>query len=173
MNSPRLLLHVCCAPCATEPIERVKRDYDVALFFSNSNVWPRAEYDKRLDESRKLARIVELPLVVDEYEHESWRDTVRGSEEEPEGGERCRSCFGFSLARAARYAEQNKFQAFSTTLSVSPHKSSRLIFEVGATLLLFLAVDFKKQNGFTRSAELSKKYGLYRQHYCGCEFSRR
>jgi hypothetical protein len=173
MSRTRLLLHVCCAPCATAPVERVKNNHEVTLFFSNSNVWPSAEYYKRLDESRKLARLVDLPLVIDAYEHASWRNAVRGLEEEPEGGERCRSCFGFSLARAARYAEQNAFPAFSTTLTVSPHKSSRIIFDVGATLLLFSPLDFKKQDGFKRSTELSKEYGLYRQHYCGCEFSRR
>lgn len=173
MNRPRLLLHVCCAPCATAPVERVKQDHDVTLFFSNSNIRPPSEYDKRLLETRKLARLTDLRLVADAYRHDAWQEAVRGCEEEPEGGERCRRCFRFSLARAARYAEAHDFDAFSTTLTVSPHKSSRLLIEIGSGLPLFLPLDFKKQDGFKQSLELSRKYGLYRQDYCGCEFSQR
>jgi len=167
----RLLLHVCCAPCATAPIERVSPQYDLALFFSNSNVWPKAEYEKRLNEARRLAGLVRLPLAVDPYDHVAWQRSVRGWEREPEGGERCRHCFAFSLGRTARHAERNGFDFFSTTLTVSPHKSSRLVFEAGASFPSFLPLDFKKQGGFQQSVTLSATYHLYRQDYCGCEFS--
>jgi hypothetical protein len=168
---PRILLHVCCAPCATWPIERLRKDYDVTLFFSNSNVAPAAEYEKRLQNVRKLADRLALPLIADAYDHDRWREHVKGLENEPEKGRRCEKCFEFNLNRAADYGRNHGFELFTTSLTVSPHKSSATIFRIARGKGRFLECDFKKENGFKRSRELSRLYDLYRQDYCGCEFS--
>ena len=173
MVKGRILLHVCCAPCGTHSIEVLRRDWDVTLFFSNSNIAPEAEYQRRLATARELASTLGLPLVVDSYDHAAWLESVRGLEDEPEKGKRCAKCFEFNLGRAAAYARANGFDHFTTTLTISPHKSSPLIFGIGERLGGFLAVDFKKQDGFRQSVEASKRLGLYRQDYCGCEFSLR
>ena len=169
----KILLHVCCAPCSTHAIELLKEDYDVALFFSNSNIFPKEEYEKRLEDARKIAEIHDLELVVDDYNHTAWLEFIKGLEQEPERGKRCLKCFEFNLIRIAAYSIKEGFGAFTTTLTISPHKDTRKIFEIGKGLGNFLAVDFKKKDGFKRSIELSKKYDLYRQSYCGCEFSMR
>lgn len=169
----RLLLHVCCGPCATHSVEALAAEYALTLFFSNSNIAPRAEYDKRLDAARRLASICDVPLVEDEYAHARWRAWVAGLEAEPEGGGRCEKCFAYNLRRTARYARAHGFDLFSTTLTISPHKDTRTILRVGQAAGDFLAVDLKKKGGFQRSVELSRAYGLYRQNFCGCEFSAR
>ena len=168
-----LLLHVCCGPCATHSIRTLQADYDVSLYFSNSNVAPAAEYEKRLAEARRVAAICGVPLLVDVYEHEAWLAAVRGLEDEPEKGRRCERCFEFNLARTAHWATDHAFDLFTTTLTISPHKDAALIFRIGGRLGPFLAMDFKKAGGFKRSVDLSREYGLYRQSYCGCEFSAR
>jgi epoxyqueuosine reductase len=168
---PRLLLHVCCGPCATACIERLRGVYAVTLFFSNSNIAPETEYRTRLAQARTLAARTDLPLLEDAYDHAAWRAGVAGLEDEPEGGRRCTACFRFSLARTAARAAGDGFTAFTTTLTVSPHKQSATVFAVGAHWAAFLPVDFKKQGGFQRSAVLAAAQGLYRQDYCGCEFS--
>jgi hypothetical protein len=175
MTAPRqrILLHVCCAPCATHSIEKLGATYDVTLFFSNSNIHPRDEYETRLAQARKLADLTGCRLIEDAYDHAAWLAFIAGFEAEPEKGRRCLKCFEYNLARAAQCARRNGFDGFTTTLTISPHKRSPDIFRVGAGLGDFLAVDFKKRDGFRRSIELSRQYGLYRQAYCGCEFSRR
>ena len=167
-----LLLHLCCGPCATHPVQLLLRDYRLTLFFSNCNISPAEEYEKRLAGAREVARRHELPLVEDAYDHAAWLAHVRGWESAPEGGDRCRRCFEFNLLRAARHAGEHDFDLFTTTLTVSPHKNSAAIFEIGERLGPFLAIDLKKEDGFRKAVALSKQYGLYRQDYCGCEFSR-
>lgn len=169
----RLLLHMCCGPCATHSVEVLGRDYEVTLFFSNSNIWPEEEYQLRLAAAVALAQRCGMPFVEDAPNHETWRSHVQGMELERERGRRCEACFEFSLARAARFASDNGFDLFTTTLTISPHKDTGRIHAIGQRLGPFLAVDLKKGDGFRRSVELSKLYGLYRQDYCGCEFSRR
>lgn len=169
----RVLLHVCCAPCSTHAIETLLREYDVTLFFSNANIDPADEYARRLESARQTAGAYDLPLVEDLYNHAAWQQHVAGLEGEPERGARCTKCFEFNLARAADYARTHGFDLFTTTLTISPHKDSRTIFAIGERLGPFLALDFKKKDGFRHSLELSRKHGLYRQTYCGCEFSRR
>jgi predicted adenine nucleotide alpha hydrolase (AANH) superfamily ATPase len=172
-DETRVLLHTCCGPCATHCVRALQADYDVTLFFSNSNISPAGEYERRLAAARELARICAVCLVEDPYDHGAWLAHVRGYEGEPERGARCEKCFEFNLRRTAGYAEANGFDCFTTTLTVSPHKSSPVIFRVGEAAGPFLKVDFKKKDGFKHSLELSREYGLYRQDYCGCEFSRR
>jgi epoxyqueuosine reductase len=177
MERVYILLHTCCAPCATASVERlIAIGYSPVLFFSNSNISPREEFDKRLDEARRLASTLEIALYEDEYDHTAWLKAVSklpGYAEEPEGGRRCAACFEFSFRRAEIRAAASEIPVFTTTLSVSPYKKSRQLFDVGALFPGFEPVDFKKKEGYKRSIELSRKYGLHRQNYCGCEFSRR
>ena len=168
---PKLLLHVCCGPCATHVIDVLREDYAVTLFFSNSNIAPYTEYQARLCSAEKLAVITGLDMVTDIYDHEAWLAHVRGLEGEPEKGRRCAKCFEYNLRRSAHYARRLGYEHFTTTLTISPHKDAATIFETGRALGEFLALDFKKGDGFRHSTELSKAYGLYRQQYCGCEFS--
>ena len=168
----RILLHCCCAVCASSCIERLQEaGNQVVLFFSNCNIAPEEEYLRRLESMRRLAEICKLELIVDEYDHQAWRQAVAGLEKEPERGARCPVCFGFSLERTARKAAELQIGRFTTSLTVSPLKDSKTIFAVGAKYPGFEAVDFKKKNGFLRSIRLSEKFGFYRQDYCGCEFS--
>lgn len=175
---PSLLLHVCCGPCSTACVERLRAGgCEPTLFFSNANIAPREEYERRRDTAAKFAEKAGLKFVEDvEASHDEWLEKVaHGYENEPEGGARCRRCFAFNLARAAAYARANGFGSFTTSLTVSPHKRSALVFEAGheAGGEAFAEIDFKKRDGFKRSIELSAELGLYRQSYCGCEFSMR
>ncbi len=174
MHSPaNVLLHICCGPCATHAVETLRAHHQVTMFFSNSNVAPKPEYELRLRHARKLVGIYCVPLMEDTYDHDAWLEQVRGHEHEPEGGTRCERCFLFNLGRAAKQAQNHGFDSFTTSLTVSPHKRSETIFSVGSKLGSFLPVDFKENNGFKHSVELSRQHGLYRQDFCGCEFSRR
>jgi predicted adenine nucleotide alpha hydrolase (AANH) superfamily ATPase len=170
----RYLLHVCCGPCATASLERLRDEGEVVLFFSNGNLFPAAEFDRRLAAAQTLAAATGVELVVDEYDHEAWRAFVAGLEDEPERGGRCLRCFEFSFQRAARYAKDYGFSGLATTLTISPYKRSADIFRVGKDVWDgFLEIDFKKRDGYRRSLELSRELGLYRQDYCGCEYSLR
>ncbi|MBU0906803.1 MAG: epoxyqueuosine reductase QueH [Nanoarchaeota archaeon] len=175
----KILLHVCCGPCSTASVERLReKGYDVVLFFPNSNIYPEGEWEKRLENARKIAELHGLELVVGEYDHSAWREFVRGLENEKEGGARCLRCFEFNLAKTAKKARELGIENFTTTLTVSRFKNSSQIAEVGRVVgarigVNFLEHDFKKQGGFEKSVELAKKFDLYRQNYCGCEFSLR
>lgn len=167
----KCLLHCCCGPCAshccTVLVDQGRRP---VLFFSNSNIYPFEEYKRRWESLKRLALHMGLEAVCDFYDHDAWREFVKGHELDPEGGARCRLCFEFNMSRARKYADIRNLQ-FTTSLTVSPHKDSKVIFEVGKKLGGFLPIDFKKRNGFRHSVELSEQFGLYRQNYCGCEFS--
>lgn len=174
MDEKQILVHCCCGPCSTSSIERLLREgYAPTLFFSNSNIFPKTEFDKRYDALKIVANHYKLPFICDVYQHEQWLAHIKGFENEKEHGKRCTLCFGFSLKRAYEYALMNNIPYFCTTLTVSRFKNSQTIFEVGEQYESFLKLDFKKQNGFQRSIELAKELGLYRQQYCGCEFSMR
>lgn len=170
-NRKKLLLHVCCGPCAAGAIKHLEQEFEPTLFFSNSNIFPEREYIKRLENAKKLAHILRLPLIDDYYDHNTWRRYIHGYEHSTEGGERCRLCFEFNLKRTAAYAVANHFDHLATTLTISPHKRSETIFEVGRQFKGFLPFNFKKQDGFKESIMFSKQHELYRQNYCGCEFS--
>ncbi|MDD5706733.1 MAG: epoxyqueuosine reductase QueH [Kiritimatiellae bacterium] len=169
-----ILLHTCCAPCASACIERLRAErYDVTLFFSNANIGSPAECALRLESVRRLAEYLAVPLMVDPTSHDDWLTYIRGLEQAAEGGARCRRCFAYSLRRTAAKAAELGMPHFTTSLSISPHKHSPTLFEEGraADPQRFLATDFKQRDGFRRSGELARVYGLYRQNYCGCEFS--
>jgi predicted adenine nucleotide alpha hydrolase (AANH) superfamily ATPase len=181
-----ILVHSCCGPCSTSVTERLAADYDVTLFFYNPNITDKEEYMRRLEAQRifvagyNMRPETDFPitLAVGPYEPEVFFDAVRGLEAEPEGGARCKKCFKLRIGRAAGYASLHGFELFTTTLSVSPHKNFEELAKIGGTAairggLTFLAEDFKKKDGYRRSIELSKAYGLYRQQYCGCAFSKR
>lgn len=172
--APRILLHTCCAPCAAPSAERLLlAGREVVLYFSNFNIFPEAEYQKRLEHARRLAGVMNLVIEEDAYDHAEWLEHIRGLENEPEKGRRCEKCFEFSLTRTDQMAARLGIGAFATTLTLSPHKVSRIIFEIGRRFPRFEPIDFKKQGGFLRSMELSDEFDLYRQNYCGCEFSKR
>ena len=171
-----ILLHVCCAPCASACVERLlEAERTPVLFFSNSNIFTEEEFEKRLECVHRLAEIHKLELIVDPYDHEAWLETVSALENpasEPEGGRCCTLCFAWNLGRAAAKAQERNLN-FTTSLTVSPHKNSHMIFETGGSFHGFEPWDFKKKDGFKRSIELSRLYGFYRQKFCGCEYSLR
>ena len=169
----KVLLHTCCGPCASACVPRLREEgHDVTMFYSNSNIDTPEEFKKRLAAAAKLAEADGVELVADGYDHGSWlREVAAGLENEPEKGARCGKCFRFNLARTARYAAEHGFDAFATSLTVSPHKVSAGIFEASGDER-FLKADFKKRDGFKASLRRSAELGLYRQSYCGCEFSK-
>lgn len=176
----RLLLHACCAPCASYVLEYLSRYFKITVFFSNDNITDPAEYEKRLQALYQLCSAApfcrEVTVVADSYNPQSFYRAAAGLEREPEGGARCTACFQLRLGRTAQYAAANGFSWFGTTLSISPYKNTPLLNRIGAGLaeqqgLLWLPADFKKRGGYQRSIELCREYGIYRQHYCGCAFS--
>jgi len=174
----KVLLHVCCAPCSTYSIEKLQKDYEVTLFFYNPCIFPEAEYKKRLENAKIVAKEMNCKLISPEYNHQEFLDFIKGFEDEPENGLRCLKCFEQRLSKTSEYAFENGFDFFITTLTISPHKNSKKIFKIAEKIskknkIDFLEIDFKKKDGFKKSIELSKKYHLYRQNYCGCEFSLR
>ncbi|NCB29179.1 MAG: epoxyqueuosine reductase QueH [Clostridia bacterium] len=175
---PRLLLHSCCGPCSSAVLETLAPHFALTVFFCNPNIYPEDEYRHRLAEQARL--LAELPfevsLLEDPYDHAAFLSAVRGLEREPEGGARCEPCFRLRMERAARAAHDGSFDFFTTTLSVSPHKDAQLLGAIGQELgarygVAYLPSDFKKKEGYKRSVALAKQYALYRQDYCGCEFS--
>ena len=175
---PRLLLHSCCGPCSSYVLEYLTRYFEVFLSHHNPNIQPRAEYDLRLENQLKvLERIPGVTLVPCGYDGGAYDEAVRGLEDEPEGGARCTECFKLRLDFAAREAKRLGCDYFATTLTVSPHKDAQRINAIGEALagkygVKWLPGDFKKRDGYKRSIELSREFGLYRQNYCGCLFSR-
>ncbi len=174
----KVLLHCCCGPCASSSLPALKdMGHEATLFFANSNIDTREEFERRLAEAEKLAAAEGVSVAVLDYDHEEWlREVASGFEHEPERAGRCARCFKYNLAKAREYAAANGFDAFATTLSVSPHKDSRVIFKQGESVagggVEFLPVDFKKNGGFLKSVERARELGMYRQDYCGCEFSK-
>ena len=179
---PSLLLHSCCAPCSSYCLEYLSQYFKITVLYYNPNLFPAGEYERRVFEQKKL--VVALPtkypvtLVEMKGEPEEFYSAVKGLEHIREGGERCFACFRLRLERAARYAKENGFDFFTTTLTISPLKNAQKLNEIGEAAgvkfgVRHLPSDFKKKDGYKRSVELSKVYGLYRQDYCGCVFSKR
>ncbi|MCX7658288.1 MAG: epoxyqueuosine reductase QueH [Oscillospiraceae bacterium] len=181
-TAPSLLLHSCCAPCSSYVLLYLSDYFKITVFYFNPNIAPQEEYQKRLLEQKKFIKKIATKNPVDfiegDYDHSGFLEIAKGLESEPECGKRCHVCYGLRLNETARLAKKRGFDFFTTTLSVSPHKNAAKINEIGlnAAKLFgakFLCADFKKKNGYKRSIELSKEYNLYRQDYCGCEFSKR
>ena len=179
---PRLLLHSCCAPCSSYVLEYLNSIFEITVFYYNPNITPQEEYDKRVDEVVRLTGSMPFnhPVCFKEgnYEPDRFFAMAKGLENEPEGGRRCDMCYRLRLEESAKLAKEGNFDFFTTTLTISPLKKADKLNEIGRELsaiygVPYLFSDFKKKDGFKRSIELSRQYGLYRQDYCGCVFSRR
>jgi predicted adenine nucleotide alpha hydrolase (AANH) superfamily ATPase len=174
----QVLMHICCAPDATVPVVRLRaKGYEPVGFFYDPNIHPKAEYELRLDQARKLAAIDGFELIEGPYDPQRWIAATREFWREPEGGRRCPVCFGVLLETAARKAGELGIAVYTTTLLISPHKDVHILEQVGREKgvlygVSFLPEPFRKKDGFRESVLLSKEYGLYRQNYCGCVYSR-
>ncbi len=179
-GTPTLLLQSCCGPCSSYVLEVLSKYFKVTVLYYNPNIFPAEEYNKRLEQQIKIINSMsfenEVCLLPCDYRPDEFSDCVKGFENEPEGGLRCRECFYLRMAKTAELAKEKDFDFFTTTLSVSPHKNAKLLNEIGKELqekygINYLFADFKKKEGYKRSIELSKEFDLYRQEYCGCKFS--
>lgn len=179
---PTLMLHACCAPCSSYCLEYLSKYFRITVYFYNPNIYPENEYSLRTEEARRLISEMNFKYPVEFIEgpFDPWEfyNCIKGLEQEKEGGERCFRCYRLRLESTARLAKEMGFDYFTTTLSISPLKHADKINEIGEELseiypVKHLPSDFKKKNGYKRSTELSKEFGLYRQDYCGCVFSMR
>ena len=190
---PKLLLQACCCPCSSHCLEVLEGYFDISVYFYNPNIDEKQEYEKRLEELKRFTReadfALDVKLIEGDYEPELFYEMAKGRENLPERGERCYDCYKLRLRKTAEYARDHGYDYFSTTLSISPYKNAEWLNEIGMELEremretsgraedvkspIFLFSDFKKKNGYKRSIELSEEYGLYRQDYCGCVFSKR
>lgn len=175
---PKLTLHLCCAPCSSHVIGLLEEHFDLLLYFYDPNIQPKSEYERRRDESRRFADKKGISFVEGPYDVENWNSLVRGYEDSPERGERCRLCYEMRMSEAARFARENNSGYFTTVLSISPHKDVVRINEIGFAMqerfgVKYLPADFKKKEGFKKSINLSRENGFYRQDYCGCLYSKR
>ncbi|MGI5896986.1 MAG: epoxyqueuosine reductase QueH [Oscillospiraceae bacterium] len=178
---PSLLLHSCCAPCSSYVLEYLSQFFEITVFYYNPNITLPEEYRHRVEELKRLLREMPLEhpvrLLEGNYQPERFYEAAQGLEQLPEGGERCFRCYELRLREAARIAAEQRCDYFTTTLSISPMKRADKLLEIGERLaeevgVPYLVSDFKKRNGYKRSIELSKMYGLYRQDYCGCIYSK-
>ncbi len=189
-KTPRLFLHSCCAPCSSYVLEYLRKFFRITVFFYNPNISMESEYLKRVAEQKRLiaeynrlikdglAKGFEIGVVEGDYAPQEFYDIAKGLEQCPEGGERCFKCYELRLRETARRAAAGRFDYFATTLTISPLKNAQKLNEIGKRLsgeysISWLPSDFKKKNGYKRSIELSAEYGLYRQNYCGCAYSKR
>ncbi len=179
-KAPSLLLHSCCAPCSSYVLEYLSDYFNITVFYYNPNIFPESEYTKRILEQQMLIGEMKVKhpvlFIAGHYDKERFYEMARGMEHLKEGGERCLKCYELRLREAAKIAKEGGFEYYTTTLSISPLKNADRLNEIGTRLaneygVKYLQSDFKKRNGYKRSIELSKEFGLYRQDYCGCEFS--
>ena len=176
----KLLLHSCCAPCSSHVISYLTKYFDITVLYYNPNISPKNEYEKRKEEQirliKEIDKINKIDIIDCDYENDIYEKEIKGLEDEPERGKRCTVCFNLRLSKTALLAKNLNYDYFCTTLTVSPYKNSNLINEIGIELekkygVKWLYSDFKKDNGYKHSIELSKQYNLYRQNYCGCKYS--
>ncbi len=177
MNKPSLLLHSCCAPCSSHVIELLSPQWHITSFFYNPNIAPAGEYNTRLGELKKFSVLKSFKLIEGDYDNKTWTAAVKKYRHLGEKSLRCRECFNFRLDKVFSFAAERKMDAVATVLSISPHKDTSVINSIGLDLekkygIKFIESDFKKNNGFKHSLELSKEHDFYRQKYCGCGYSR-
>ncbi len=181
-RKPKLLLHACCAVCASFPLEFLSEVFDLTVFFNNSNIYPQSEHDRRLDELKRY--LLEefngsIKVITKPYDYETYMKPLDPFKDDPEGWRRCFMCYRFRMEEAYQYAVNNNFDYFTTVMSISRQKDSQKINQIGHTLskkyptVRYFYSDFKKGNGQTRKNELVSKHDLYRQDYCGCKYSMR
>lgn len=178
---PTLLLHSCCAPCSSYVLEYLSNYFKITVFYYNPNIAPYEEYEKRKAEEERFIKECNfkypVSFVEGDYDNYKYEELIKGLEEEKEGGPRCKICYNLRMEESCKYAKENNFDYFTTTLSISPYKNAVLLNEIGEDLskkydIKYLYADFKKRNGYKRSIELSRIYNLYRQDYCGCKYSK-
>lgn len=173
---PKLLLHACCGPCSTSVIKLLQTYFDITLYYYNPNIYPVTEYQKREKELRKLVDILgdNIPIITEDYDYNEYLEEIKGYEHLGERTMRCYKCYEFRIKKLSEVASALGFDYYTTVMSVSPYKDSNWINELGKKYQLssnFLYSNFKKENGYSESIRLAKIYDLYRQDYCGCEFS--
>lgn len=177
MIAKKILLHACCGICSAYPILNLRElGYEPVVYFFNPNIYPEMEYQKRLEMEKILCKHHQCELVVGDYDQQFYFDTVKGLENEPERGKRCEVCFKLRLEESAKKAKELGIDTFTTSIVISPHKNFTLLSEIGEKIakkyeLEYLAVDFKKKDGFLKTNQISRELNLYRQNYCGCKFS--
>lgn len=177
---PRLLLHSCCAPCSSACLEKLTKYFDVTIYFYNPNIVSEIEFEKRLSEQKRFAYEVygdSVKVIETAHSSDDYHKIIKGLESLPERSKRCYECYKLRLQKTCEYAKDNGYDYFTTTLSISPHKNADWLNQIGEELekeigVKFLNSDFKKENGYLRSIELSNEHNLYRQDFCGCVFSR-
>lgn len=172
------LLHTCCAPCSIAIVEELKDKFDLTVFFYNPNIFPEEEYLKRKEQVIKVCKMWNIKMIDKDYEHEKWREQMKGYEAEPEMGARCPLCFRFRLAKAVQYANENKFDLWDTSLTSGRNKKAEIIHPIANDLsqqfgVEFFGADWKKGGRQERGRKLTQEHQIYRQNYCGCEFSLR
>lgn len=178
-NQEKTLVHICCAPDASYGVVTISEEFgEVVGHFFNPNIWPEAEYEKRLRETVRLSSLYSFELIQGPFEQDRWSQAVAGLEDEPEKGRRCEVCIRFRLEECARVSNESGFKAFTSVLTVSPKKIASMVNDAGMESarkfgVPFIPLDLKKRDGFKKSVEISKKLSLYRQNYCGCRFSLR
>ena len=179
-DKKRILLHSCCAPCSSHVITFLTNFFDITILYYNPNISPIEEYEKRKEEQIRLINEIEkinkIDIIDCDYDNDKYESLIKGYEDCPERGQRCTICFNLRLEKTAKMASELKYDYFCSTLTVSPYKNSKLINEIGEKLgekynIKWLYSDFKKEDGYKKSIELSHKYNLYRQNYCGCKYS--
>lgn len=176
-NNKKILLHSCCAICSAHPIKHLRKiGYDPVVYFYNPNIQPEEEYEKRLEAQKKLCEKLDCELIIEDYEPKMFEIAAFGLEDEPEGGDRCKKCFELRLSKTGEKAKDLNIEKFTTSIVISPHKDYELISEIGGKIALkydlnYLDIDFKKNDGMSKSNQTAKELGLYRQNYCGCKYS--
>jgi hypothetical protein len=176
MAKEKILIHACCATCAGYVLEQLSADFTPVIYYCNPNIHPEEEYVLRSSELQKYAAAQNISFIEDPYGPRQWLTQVKGLENEPEKGLRCDRCFALRLQKTAAYALKNDISIFTTTLTISPHKSSKRILEIGQKIadencLKFLARNFKKHDGYKKTMEIARSQNFYRQKYCGCVYS--
>lgn len=172
----KILLHSCCAGCAAFIIKKLQKHTKITVFFYNPNIYPKKEYNIRMNEVKKYCDKLGVEFVEQNADYDDWKSLIQGHEKDPEKGKRCQICIKHRLEQAAKFAQKNGFTHFATTLTISPHKDAEFVNSVGSELaekygLQFIDEVWRKNDGFLHSCKLSKELGFYRQEYCGCEYS--
>lgn len=178
-SKPKLLLHVCCGPCFTIPYEEIKDYFDVTIFYNNSNIYPKSEHDRRLNELKRYLSEMhyDIPIIESPYDNEKFNIDLEPFKDLPEGHERCRICFRKRLGELFLFASQNNYQYCASSLTISRYKSAADVNTIGHELEIkfpnvkWLYADFKKQNGYEKSLLICHAHNLYFQEYCGCKYS--
>ena len=177
---PELLIHICCGVCSVYPLQYLRRYFRITIFFSNSNIYPYEEFEKRLDALKTYLEYLndsEIKLIVDSYDNDSYDLKIREYRDEPEGGKRCKLCYALRMEQTFSYASKHSYPYCTTVMSISNRKNADWINEIGETLqkkypdTTYLYADFKKDDGITRNDELNRQLNLYHQNYCGCRYS--